>query len=104
MRDEAVAAPTIIINRMSNDRGMYMPDGNYIAIRASGDVTEDEIIYDILHETDHWAQFAFLDDDEMRKTIMRYREFKPEKHKREHAPFIERINRYKSVGWGFEKD
>jgi hypothetical protein len=54
--------------------------------------SEEEIIYALLHEIDHWTQHMFLDDDENRHYGISYMVCKVH----DTPPFLERVNFFKS--------
>jgi hypothetical protein len=71
---------------------------NHIVLRAKEDTDEDYIMYILLHELDHWAQDMYLDfKDRTTNTIRHSTATKP-------VPFVERINRYPTKGWGMKEE
>lgn len=79
--------------------GFYF-DGefNSVEIRAPPKADEKEILYILLHELDHWAQYMFLTHAEcekvMKNSSRKLSGFTPSK------PFVERVNAFPSKGWG----
>lgn len=69
MREEAREHPYILVDKSNFEMGYYGSVSNVIGFNycSSDRLKDDDIIIILLHELDHWAQFMFLDYDDIRK-------------------------------------
>ena len=77
----------------------YCTNDNTLNIHPSCiKLSDDELIYLLLHELDHWAQDIGLTPEEREWVQRKYLEKEVNKHL-EDDPFLERINAYPFGGW-----
>lgn len=87
------------------DHSYYTPHTNTITLMLDPDSeysVEEEVMHALLHETDHWAQLMFfgrVSGDEIAT-----KQGTGQGGRGARAPMLERINTFRSKGWGFKKE
>jgi len=76
MRKIARKFPDIIINHKEKKSCYaYTPGCNEIRLGLSPDKGESRVVNSLIHEITHWAEYMFLEYDEMKLVDMSYRDF-----------------------------
>ena len=90
------------INLSMNFSAGFEPENNIICFRLENMTDDDDFIYSLLHEIDHWAQFMFLDNVEIYIAPGLFEMNDTER--RAYAPLIEKINCFPVMGWGYAQE